>query len=109
MVNKQGNNKKPYMRIKIVVGLTIFMVIAGFSTLAYTQTSSRLDDENGRLSYLDPFSLAIISIENSGALEASVPGPQYLVVTRPPIRIPFKPSVRSGFQPWPDSGNIYLP
>lgn len=110
MVYKQGfNNKKPQKRIKFLLGLMFFMLIAAFSSVAYTRNSSRMDIENDQSSFLDPFSLAMITIENSPGLETletPVAGSQYLVVTRPPIRIPYKPEYRSQYLPWDDSSNI---
>jgi hypothetical protein len=106
MVYKHRYFKKPYWIIKVLVGLTVLMAIAGFNTLAHTQNSNSLNNGNGLISFLDPFLLIIITVGNPANLENTDSSIPCLVVTRPPIRIPYKSHYRGGYQPYPESSDI---
>jgi hypothetical protein len=79
---------------KIVVLLVALLLTAlGVSKVVYAQSNDMLQDDRG---IFDPFTLNTIVISvtevNSDAVVQSV-------VTRPPIRIPVRPALRSYFRP----------
>jgi len=119
MVHKQGNHNKSNLKLRFLVGLIVFAVIVGFGTMSYTasaQNSITEEDEYGQLSFFDPFELTVRHVIVGDTLVIGSGGSvlqdidlSSLVITRPPIRIPYKPDFRSPFQPglppWWSPGN----
>jgi len=85
------------MKLVIFVVALAVAVMAGFGTAAYAASDSstdiQLQDDRG---VFDPFTLntVFISVTASGS-NAAVSS----IVTRPPIRIPIRPALRSYFRP----------
>ena len=102
MIHGQENRNKPNLKLRFLVGLSILAVIAGFSGLVLTasaQNSNAANDETG-LNFLDPFELIMINVgSTSTAYNLQSINLSRSCVTRPPIRIPFKPELRSKFSP----------
>ena len=84
---------KNYCKLTILLVALALTVLAGISTVAYAQSNStQLQDERG---IFDPFTLNVVmvSADNStGAVLATA-------ITRPSIRIPVRPVLRSYFRP----------
>lgn len=84
-------------KFKILIITLTVAVIAGFGTITYAasgNTGTLLQDERG---LFDPFTLdtIMVSVSTEGTSDAAVAS----VVTRPPIRIPIRPVLRSFFRP----------
>lgn len=96
MMRKVCKNKNVNSRLIILIVALAIAVMAGFGTAAYAAGSDAgmlLQDDRG---IFDPFTMStvFISVSESDA-DASVSS----IVTRPPIRIPVRPALRSYFRP----------
>ena len=91
------NIRKINSKLIILIVALAIAVMAGFGTAAYAASGSstdiQLQDDRG---VFDPFTLntILISVTESGS-NAAVSS----IVTRPPIRIPIRPALRSYFRP----------
>ena len=91
------NIRKINSKLIILIVALAIAVMAGFGTAAYAASDSstdiQLQDDRG---VFDPFTLNTVFISvTAGGSNAAVSS----VVTRPPIRIPIRPALRSYFRP----------
>ena len=92
-------NKKTRLNLKaeILLGALALAVLAGLGTVAFAAAGPNpvvpLSGQTGQLSIFDPFSLTRLYLD----VPASGPGTVTLEV--PPIRIPYRPAIRSPFRP----------
>ncbi len=95
MCNK--NMRKSNLKLIVLIVALAIAVMAGFGTAAYAASGSnpgiQLQDDRG---IFDPFTLNTILISVTGSGSDAVVSS---VVTRPPIRIPIRPALRSYFRP----------
>ncbi len=82
-----------YCKLAILLIALALTALMGVSKVAYAQSNNALQDERG---IFDPFTLNTIIIS---VTETSPDAVVSSVVTRPPIRIPVRPALRSYFRP----------
>ncbi len=80
-----------YCKIAILL-VALVLTALGVSKVVYAQSDDMLQDERG---IFDPFTLNTIVISVTEADLDAAPS----VATRPPIRIPIRPALRSYFRP----------
>jgi len=85
------------LKTKIFLGALVLLVVVYISTISYAVLDDDSDEPlTGQMSFFDPFTLRTIEpvAENTSRLPVSGS-----VITLPPIRIPFRPAMRSPFRP----------
>lgn len=78
-----------YCKLAIVLIALALTALIGISKVAYAQSNNTVEDERG---IFDPFTLNTIMI----SVTESNPNSK---ITRPPMRIPVRPCLRSYFRP----------
>jgi hypothetical protein len=81
-----------YCKLAIVLIALALATLIGVSKVAYAQSNITIEDERG---IFDPFTLNTILI----SVTDSSPNTVVSRVTRPPMRIPVRPCLRSYFRP----------
>jgi hypothetical protein len=85
------------LKNKILLGALVLLVFVYISTTSYAILDDDSDEQlTGQTSFFDPFTLRTIEpvAENTSGLPVSGS-----VITLPPVRIPFRPVIRSPFRP----------
>lgn len=94
-MEKKVMSQKGEFKLKMLIVVLAFAVITVFGTVVYAasgDTSIQLQDDRG---IFDPFALNTIMVSSVSSSDAVVAS----VVSRPPIRIPIRPVLRSFFRP----------
>jgi hypothetical protein len=81
-----------YCKLAIVLTALALVALIGVSKVAYAQSDSTLQDESG---IFNPFTLNTILI----SVTESSPNTVVSRITRPPMRIPVRPALRSCYRP----------